>query len=110
MGDEKPKRIIRSGKLTPEEAVRDEEIRRNVQQEFPPARPAASSAVNSISETLKQAIKQSNRSVEQIGKEAGISQNMIEEFLSGQRDIPTTVADRLAGVLGLKLTGAWSGR
>jgi len=34
----KIERIFRDRKLTPEEAAADEEIRRHVEQEFPPAR------------------------------------------------------------------------
>ena len=32
-------RVFRSGHLTPEEVARDEDVRRKVQAEFPPAKP-----------------------------------------------------------------------
>ena len=40
MSEDRPERVIRTGRLTAEEAAREREIRRNVQQEFPPARPS----------------------------------------------------------------------
>lgn len=104
MDEENLQRVIRSRNLTREEAARDEEIRRKVQQEFPPVRPLSPPVPDSISETLKRAIKNSDRSVEQIAKDAGVSRTMVAQFVSGQRDIPTTVADKLASALGLKLT------
>ena len=104
MDEENLQRVIRSRNLTREEAARDEEIRRKVQQEFPPGRPLSPPVPDSISETLKRAIKNSDRSVEQIAKDAGVSRTMVAQFVSGQRDIPMTVADRLANALGFKLT------
>ena len=104
MANKELKRVIRSRNLTSEEAGRDEQIRRKVQQEFPPAHPLSSPVPDSISETLKRAIKESDRSVSQISKAALVSHNMLTQFLSGQRDIRVTTADRLATVLGLKLT------
>jgi hypothetical protein len=104
MGEGQLKRVIRSGNLTPEEVARDAEIRRQVQEEFPPARSPSPASPDSISETLKRAIKESHRSVDQISKDAGVSRSMVAQFLSGGRDIPVAVADKLASVLGLKLT------
>ncbi len=103
MSEERLKRIVRSGNLSPEEVARDEEIRRQVQQEFPPAR-SLSPPADSISETLKRAIRESGRPPQQVANEAGVSQALIDQFLSGRRDIPMIAADRLASVLGLKLT------
>jgi hypothetical protein len=104
MGEEEPKRVIRTRHLSSEEVARDEEIRRKVQEEFPPARPMSPPAPDSISETLKQAIKQSGQPVSRISRDAGVSQTMVSQFLAGQRDIRMAAADRLASVLGLKLT------
>ncbi len=104
MDEENLQRVIRSRNLTREEAARDEQIRRKVQQEFPPARSLSPPAPDSISETLKRAIKNSDRSVYQISKDAGVSHTMVDQFLSGRRDIRMTTADRLASVLGLRLT------
>lgn len=103
MGKEKIKRVIRSGNLTAEEAARDEQIRRQVEEEFPPAHPHSPPVADSISETLKRAIEASGRSVDEIARDAGVSRNMVMQFLSGQRDIHITAADRLASSLGLQL-------
>jgi len=99
----KLERIFRTQKLTSEEVAKDEEIRRKVQEEFPPARPAHSSIPGSFSETLKKAIRTSGKSVAQLSGEAGVSQLVISQFLAGERDIRMATADKLAEVLGLKL-------
>src|SRR5579864_3782717 len=101
----KLERIFRTQKLTPEEVAKDEVVRRKVLEEFPPARPAHSPIPGSFSETLKQAIRASGKSEVQIANEAGISQMVISQFLSGARDIRMATADKLAEVLGLKLVG-----
>jgi DNA-binding phage protein len=90
--------------LTREEVAKDEEIRRKVQEEFPPAPRAAEPISQSIADSLKQAISASERSVYQIAKESGISQIVIARFLSGERDIRMATAAKLARVLNLQLT------
>jgi len=104
MGKRKLQRVVRSGHLTPEEVAKDAEIRRQVQEEFPPARPLSPAAPDSMSESLRRAIERSDRSLHEIAREAGVSETMVSQFLSGQRDIRMATADRLANVLGLKLT------
>jgi hypothetical protein len=99
----KIERVYRDRKLTPEEVARDEQILRQVQSEFPPARPAGPSAPDSLSETLKEAIRHSELSVYQIAKDAGISQIVLSRFLSGEWDIRMATADRVAVVLGITL-------
>ena len=94
------KRITRDRHLTPDEVAADEEVRRKVTQEFPPADPDAPQA-GAISEALKAAIQSSPKSVYQICKEAGISPIVVSRFLSGQRDIRLATADRLAKALGI---------
>lgn len=102
-------REYRSRQLTPEEVARDEEVRRQVTQEFPPVKRATAGSPNSLSETLKQAIRDSDQTEYQIAKAAGISQIVISRFLSGERDIRMATADKLADALGLKLgVGTWS--
>jgi ribosome-binding protein aMBF1 (putative translation factor) len=96
-------REFRNRPLTPQEVERDEEVRRHVQAEFPPATHAAQGSLDSLSETLKQAIRDSDQSEYQIAKAAGVSQIVISRFLSGERDIRMATADKLAGALGLKL-------
>jgi ribosome-binding protein aMBF1 (putative translation factor) len=94
------KRIFRKGKVPPEQAARDRELRRRIEAEFPPLRRPIS---RSLSTSLKNALKHSSKSSYQLAKEAGVSQIMISRFLSGERDIRLATADRLANALGLKL-------
>ncbi len=103
MAKRKIERVIRSSRLTPEEVAKDTEIRRRVEQEFPPARPGTRAVSGSLSQGLRVAIQKSGRSVYQISKEANVSQIVISRFLSGERDIRMETADRLADVLGLKI-------
>ena len=94
-------RTVRTGRLTPEQAARDDEIRRKVRAEFPPLRQQI--APGPLSESLKLAVRESGKTVYQVCKEAGISQIMVSRFMSGERDIRMGTADKLANVLGLKL-------
>lgn len=97
MERKKFKRIVRDRRLTAEEVAADQEVRRKVMQEFPPAAPQA----GAISDALRGAIQASSKSVYQICKEAGISQIVVSRFLSGERDIRLATADRLAKALGI---------
>ena len=96
-------REFRNRKLTPEEVARDKEVSRKVQEEFPRAKHAARTSPDSLSESLKQAIRDSEHSEYQIAKAAGVSQIVISRFLSGERDIRMATADKVADALGLKL-------
>ena len=102
MAERKIERVIRTRRLTPEEAARDERIRRQVEEEFPPAQPHRA-APGPVSEALRGAIRRSGKSVYQIAKAANVSQIVVSRFLSGERDIRMETADRLAEVLELKL-------
>ncbi|MCI0357068.1 MAG: helix-turn-helix domain-containing protein [Planctomycetaceae bacterium] len=99
------KRIVRDRRLTPEEVAADEEVRRKVMHEFPPAQSEASQPASpqagAISDALRAAIQASPKSVYQICKAAGISQIVVSRFLSGERDIRLATADRLAKALGI---------
>ena len=101
MGKKKLKRIMRTEKLTPEQVAGDEAIRRQVQQEFPPS--SQPTIPDSLSQALKKSLQESDKTVYQIAKEAGVSQIMISRFLSGERDIRMATADKLAHALGLRL-------
>jgi transcriptional regulator with XRE-family HTH domain len=103
MKSDKPKRIFRTRHLTPEEFARDEEIRRKIEAEFPPASKPRKPGKNSLTEMLKTSLRSSGRSFYQIAKESGVSPIVITRFLAGKRDIRMATADKLAGVLGLKL-------
>ncbi len=101
MARKKLKRVMRSGRLSAEQVAKDREVRRQIQDEFPPV--PEEPIPNSLSEALKRAIQQSERTVYQIAKEAHVSQIIISRFLSGERDIRMVTADKLANALGLKL-------
>ena len=101
MAKKSVRRVRRSGRVSREQAARDEQVRREVRAEFPPRRAEPLGA--SLSEALKAAVRGSELTAYEIAKRAGISQIMISRFLSGERDIRLATADKLAGALGLKL-------
>jgi len=101
----KIERVFREGRLSAEEVARDEEVRRKVQAEFPPAAPT-SSASGRLSQTLRDALQTSDKSMYQISQEAGVAQIVLSRFVSGERDIRLATADKLAEALGLKLAKA----
>ncbi len=94
-------RVTRSGRISPQQAARDLEIRRKIEQEFPPLQEEATPG--SVRLALKNAIEGSNLSVYEISKRAKVAPIVVSRFLSGERDIRMATADRLARVLGLKL-------
>jgi hypothetical protein len=98
-------RVFREGRLVAEEVARDEEVRRKVQAEFPPAA-ASTSASGRLSQALRDALRASDKSMYLIAKDAGVSQIVLSRFVSGERDIRMATADKLAEVLGLKLAKA----
>src|SRR5580692_1905739 len=95
------KRLPRTGKLTAEEAARDKESRHKIEAEFPPLETPSASPI--LSDPLREAIVQSSKTVQQLAHEAGVSQTVVTQFLSGQRDLRLATAEKLAGVLGLRL-------
>ena len=100
--DEKTlKRKHRSGKLSAEEAARDDEIRRQVQAEYPPLEAESDSSI--LSDPLKKAIEQSRKTVRQLAKEANVSHVVLTQFLAGERDLRLTTAEKLAQILRLRL-------
>ena len=96
-------RVFLGRKLTPAEVARDEELRRKIFKEFPPATSSAAAPSDSLSEALRQAIRETGKTVDEVANEAGVSPIVISRFLSGERDIRMATADKLADVLGLKL-------
>src|ERR1700694_4541127 len=101
----KIERVYRGRRLSAEEVARDEEVRRKVVGEFPPAAPSGS-ATGRLSQALREALRASNKSMYQIAQDACVSQIVVSRFLSGERDIRTATADKLAEALGLKLASA----
>ena len=106
MNSKKLTRVTRAGKLSTEQATRDREARRRIQEEFPPI--PGQPIPDSVSYALKRAIQTSGITVYEIAKRAKVSQIIISRFLSGERDIRMATADKLSQVLGLKLVSTSS--
>ena len=100
----KPERVFRNRPLTAEEAARDNEVRRAVQTEFPPAPHEARSY--SLGEALRKAIRDSTQPADEIAEKAHLSPLALSKFVAGERDIHLETADRLAEVLGIKLASS----
>ena len=98
----KIERVFRTERVSAEQAARDAEVRRQVQAEFPPAKPSGHTS-GRLSQALKDALRASDKSLYQIAQDAGVSQIVVSRFLSGERDIRMATADKLAEALGLKL-------
>jgi plasmid maintenance system antidote protein VapI len=56
-----------------------------------------------FSQALRDTIQSSDRSVDQIAQDAGVSPVVVSRFVSGERDIRMATADKLAEALGLRL-------
>ena len=98
----KIERVFRERRLSADEVARDAEVRRKVQEEFPPA-VSSGCASGRLSQALRSALRASNKPVNQIAQDAGIPQIVVTRFLSGERDIHMATADKLADALDLKL-------
>lgn len=98
----KIERVFRDRRLTPAEVAGDDDIRRKVMAEFPPAA-RTQVAPGRLSQALKAALSASEKSMYQIAQDAGVSQIVLSRFLSGERDIRMATADKLAEALGLTL-------
>jgi len=98
------KRIHRTGRLSPQEAARDREIRRKVMEEFPPLEAEPDSPV--LSDPLRDAITHSGKSVHRLAEQAKVSEIVLQQFLDGQRDLRLATAGRLAKILRLKLVAS----
>ncbi len=60
--------------------------------------------VDTVTEQLKQAIRASGKSLNQLGKESGVSQPQLSRFLAGKRTLTLPMVDKLCDALGLRLT------
>jgi len=56
-----------------------------------------------MTEVIRKAIQESNKTVYRIAKEAGTSTAVVSRFLKGERDIRLATADRIAKALDLTL-------
>ena len=101
--NQKLERIFRKRRITTEEIVRDEEARRAVQVDFPPATAVHDSLSDSFSQVLRNAIQDSKQPIGEIAEKAHLSHLALSKFLVGERDIHLETADRLAEALGIKV-------
>jgi transcriptional regulator with XRE-family HTH domain len=97
----KLQRVFRDRRLTPQEVAADNDVRTRVKAEHIPAH--ARVQANTLTELLKNSLRDSQKSIDQIAGESGVSASLITSFLSGERDIHMTTADKLADSLGLEL-------
>jgi hypothetical protein len=74
----KIERAFRTGRLSAEEVARDEEVRRKVQAEFPPA--LCGSASGRLSQALRDALRASDKSMYQVAQDASVSQVVMSRF------------------------------
>jgi hypothetical protein len=95
------KHVYRTGRLSAEEAARYRELRRKIQDEFPPLEPKPDAPV--LSEPLREAIARCGKSVHRLAKDAKVSEIVLQQFLNGERDLRLATAERLALILKLKL-------
>lgn len=99
----KPERAFRNHLLTAEEAARDNELRRAVEAEFPPATTRHEHRSDSFGEALRKAIRDSSQPAAEIAEKAHLSPLALSKFVAAEQDIHLETADRLAVVLGIKL-------
>ena len=88
--------------MTAEEVAKDVEIRRRVEEEFPPAPPSSRAGTGTLSKALREAIRSSDKSVYQIAKAANV-RRLSSRVSVGRARYSHGDCDRLAEALGLKL-------
>lgn len=72
--------------------------------------PKTRSGYTGLAATIKQAIDDDERSVYAISQAAGVAYAQVSRFLSGERDITLSTADKLVSVLNLSLQASSTGR
>ena len=98
------KHIHRTERLSAQEAARYRELRRKIQEEFPPLEPKPASPI--LSEPLREAILHCGKSIRRLARDAKVSAVVLQQFLAGERDLRLATAERLALILNLKLVAA----
>jgi hypothetical protein len=94
MGD-KLQRAFRDRPLTSEEAATDEAIRQQIVAEFPPKARSYSSGASIFSEALRNAIRNSGRTLQEMEQEDGISETLQASIWAEQRELQMNTAGRL---------------
>lgn len=100
----KLKRVFRNRRLNADEVDADRQVREKLQAEYPPSCDSSGRPPSPLGELLRQSIRESGKSVDTLSQESGVSAVLIACFLSGERDIHLTTADKLAHSLGLDVT------
>ena len=100
----KLQRVFRDRRLSADEAVADRDVRSKVQAEYPATHGSPGRQPSSLGELLRQSIRESSKSVDTLSHESGVPAVLIASFLSGNRDIHLTTADKLAHSVGLEVT------
>jgi len=99
----KLQRVFRDRNLSSDEIAEDAQLRQKIEREFPPKVGPIQIQTDSLSDLLRRSIGESGRSLEEIANDARISPILIAGFVSGERDIHMSTADRLARSLGLEV-------
>jgi plasmid maintenance system antidote protein VapI len=63
-----------------------------------------------LGEVLREAIRSSGRSLNQLGADSGVAPSQLSRFVTGKRGLTLDAADALCRVLGLKLVRERKGR
>jgi hypothetical protein len=100
----KLERVFRDRRLTPNEVAIDRDVREKARAECPPRCESLQKQGSTLSELLKQTIRESGKSVDALAGESGVSAALLASFLSGERDIHLRTADKLASSLGLEVS------
>jgi transcriptional regulator with XRE-family HTH domain len=58
----------------------------------------------SVVEQLRQAIRQSGQTLNQLSQQCGVGRDQLSRFLRGRRDLTLETADRVCQALGLELS------
>jgi len=70
-----------------------------------PAHEAPQLEGKGLVEQLRNAIRASGESLNQLGERCGVGRDRLSRFLRGQRDLTLEAAEKIAEALGLQLTG-----
>lgn len=62
--------------------------------------------MKTVSDRLREAIRESNKTMYEVAKEAGVDYSIVRRFLNDERDMKLATADRLAAYFGLELTSS----
>lgn len=108
--ERKIERVFRNGPLTAAEVARDSQVRNAITREFPPATGYSTSSAtrpandSSLSDLVRNSIRESGLSLEEIAGAANVQLELLQRFMTGERDIHLHTADRLAEAVQLKLS------